>query len=72
MSQSYLLKEKPIDTIQHYLEREFPGQVRDTQWHRQTGMQMFEVAHDTTVHHVEMPAGAGGSAVQTQTRAPVS
>lgn len=56
MSQSHLIKAKPIDTVQRYLEREFPGQVHNPQWHRQTSIQMFEIVHDTTVHRVEMPA----------------
>lgn len=56
MARSYPAKEKQINMVQHYLEREFPGQVRNPRWSRRTGMQVFEVVHETTVHHVEMPA----------------
>ena len=56
MTQSHPIKEKQTETVQHYLEREFPGQVRNRRWDRHTSMQMFEVVHETTVHCVEMPA----------------
>ncbi len=45
-----------INTVLHYLQQEFPGHVRGTRWERRTGMQMFEVFHETTVHRVDMPA----------------
>lgn len=56
MSNNHFREENQIKTIQHYLEREFPGQVRDTQWDRQSDTQVFEIVHDTTVHRVDMPA----------------
>lgn len=43
MSKNHAIKERQVNTVQHYLEREFPGQVRDTQWDRHRDMQVFEV-----------------------------
>jgi hypothetical protein len=56
MSRSHPVQEKQTDMVRHYLEREFPGQVRNLRWEWRTSMHMFEVVHETTVHRVEMPA----------------
>jgi hypothetical protein len=56
MSQSHPITEKQMKTVQRYLERAFPGQVRDTQWDGCAGMQVFEIVHENALHRVEMPA----------------
>jgi hypothetical protein len=55
MSRNHAITEKQINTVQHYLEREFPGQVCDMQWDRHSDMQVFEIVYETTKHRVEMP-----------------
>ena len=47
---------KQMNTVQHYLELEFPGQVRESQWDEGSGIQVFEIVHENALHRVEMPA----------------
>jgi hypothetical protein len=47
----------PIDAIQAYLEREFPGRVRHSGWDREARAHVFEVSHETARHHVFVQAG---------------
>lgn len=41
-----------VHTVQHYLEREFPGQVVRTWWDRTQRAQVFEFAHAHGRRHI--------------------
>jgi len=49
--------ETQIDDIRQYLEREFPGQVRETWWDEDARAPVFEVVHETGCHHVIVDMG---------------
>jgi hypothetical protein len=52
---------QPIETqigeIRQYLEREFPGQVRNTWWDEDVKAPVFEVVYETGCHHVIVDTG---------------
>ena len=52
---------RPIETqigeIRQYLEREFPGQVRDPWWDEDARAPVFEVIHETGCHHIIVDMG---------------
>jgi hypothetical protein len=43
-----------IDAVHHYLEHEFPGQVNNTWWDAHTQEPVFEIAHGSVRHEVEV------------------
>jgi len=49
--------ETQIGEIRQYLEREFPGQVRNTWWDEDVRAPVFEVIHETGCHHVIIDTG---------------
>jgi hypothetical protein len=42
--------ETQVIAVQHYLEREFPGQVRGTWWNEEAMAQVFEVQGEIQQH----------------------
>jgi sulfite reductase beta subunit-like hemoprotein len=49
--------EPQIEAIRQYLEWEFPGQVQHVWWDEDNNAPVFEVIHDSGLHHVLMDEG---------------
>ena len=49
--------EEQIRTVQLYLDREFPHQVRETWWDQNTMAQIFEISDGSVLRHIVVDLG---------------